>query len=149
MRFSNDGATWSAWEPLAATRAYTLPNGDGHKTVRVQFLDKANNRSVVYSDYILLDTTPPTGSIVINNGALTTTMRDIMLNLTWADAGAGVTRMRFSDNGSNWTAWQLLSNTLPYTLPDGLGYHTVRVQYLDGAGNYSSVYNDYIKLVAP
>jgi formylglycine-generating enzyme required for sulfatase activity len=39
--------------------------------------------------------------------------------------------------------------TRVYTLPDGLGYHTVRVQYLDGAGNYSLVYNDYIKLVDP
>jgi formylglycine-generating enzyme required for sulfatase activity len=34
-----------------------------------------------------------------------------------------------------------------HTLPTVLGYHTVRVQYLDGANNYSPVYNDYINLV--
>ena len=38
--------------------------------------------------------------------------------------------------------------TCGHTLPSGLGYHTVRVQYLDGAGNYSVASNDYIKVVA-
>jgi hypothetical protein len=57
--------------------------------------------------------------------------------------------MRFSDNGSTWSYWMYPAATKAYTLPAGLGYHTVRVQYLDGANNYSTVYNDYIKLVAP
>ncbi len=149
MRFSDDGAHWSAWEELAATRPYTLPSGDGHKTVRVQYLDKVNNRSSVYSDFILLDTTPPTGTIIINGGAATTTSLPVSLGLTWDDgAGSQVSRMRFSDNGSTWTAWETPTATRGYTLPAGLGNHTVRVQYLDGAGNYSAVYNDYIKLVA-
>jgi WD40 repeat protein len=150
MRFSNDGSTWNAWAPLQSTLPYTLPTPDGYKTVRVQYLDKLNNRSAVFSDYIRLDTTPPTGSIIINNGALTTTSQSVTLGLTCADGtGAGVTRMRFSDNGSTWSYWMLPATTRAHTLPAGLGYHTVRVQYLDGANNYSPVYNDYIKLVAP
>ena len=150
MRFSDNGSTWTAWEPLAATRSYTLPEGaDGHRTVRVQFLDKLNKRSDTFSDYIRLDTTPPTGTILINGGASTTASLDVTLGLTWADAGAGVARMRFSDNGSTWTAWMPTAATRSHTLPAGLGYHTVRVQYLDGANNYSPVYNDYIKVVAP
>ncbi len=149
MRFSNNGSTWSAWEAVAATRAYALPGADGYKTMRVQFLDKANNRSAVFSDYIRLDTTPPTGGIVINGGAATTTSPSVTLNLTWADTGSGVTRMRFSDNGSTWTAWQPQRTPCAHTLPEGLGYHTVRAQYLDAGGNYSLVYSDYIKLAAP
>jgi len=149
MRFSNDGSTWTAWQSLAASMSYTLPTGDGHKTVRVQYLDKMNNRSAIFSDYIRLDTTLPTGAILINNGAATTTSRSVTLKLTWYDAGAQVSRMRFSDDGAHWTYWMLPSATKAYTLPDGLGYHTVRVQYLDGAGNYSASCNDYIKLVAP
>ena len=150
MRFSDDGAHWTPWEMLVATRAYTLPGGaDGHRTVRVQYLDKANNRSAVYSDYILLDTTASTGSVIINGGASTTVSQVVSLGLSWADGtGSGVTRMRFSDNGSTWTAWESFTATRAYTLPAGLGNHTVRVQYLDGAGNYSAVYNDYIKVVA-
>jgi formylglycine-generating enzyme required for sulfatase activity len=149
MRFSNDGATWSAWEGLAAAHPYTLPPGaDGHRTVRVQYLDKSNNRSSVFSDYILLDTTPPTGGMVINGGAATTISLTVSLGLSWSDGmGSGVTRMRFSDNGSTWSAWESLKTTRAHTLPAGLCNHTVRVQYMDGVGNYSAAYSDYIKLV--
>ncbi len=147
MRFSNDGATWFAWESLAAAKSYTLPPGDGYKTVRVQFLDRADNRSLVYSDYIRLDTTAPTGGIAINAGASTTISRSVTLALNWSDSGAGVTRMRFSDNGSTWTSWESLKATRARTLPEGFGNHTVRVQYTDSADNYSPVYSDYIKLI--
>ena len=149
MRFSNDGSTWTAWEALVKTRAFTLPVGDGYKTVRVQYLDKAGNRSAVYSDYIRLDTVPPIGGIIINKGDATTTTQAVTLGLTWADTGSGVTRMRFSDNGSTWTAWESQKASRAHTLPAGLGYHTVRVQFSDAAENYSPVYNDYIKLVVP
>jgi hypothetical protein len=149
MRFSDDGATWTAWESLKAPRAYALRTGDGYKTVRVQYLDKANNKSLVYNDYIRLDTVTPTGGILINNDAAMTTTRAVTLKLNWADVGAGVTRMRFSDNGSTWTAWESQKATRAYTIPAGLGNHTVRVQYTDAAENYSLVYNDYIKLIAP
>ena len=149
MRFSNDGATWSLWEPLAAVRAHTLPGGDGHKTVRVQYLDRVNNRSAACSDYIRLDTAPPTGTVTINDGAPTAKTQSVMLGLTWADAGAGVSRMRFSDDGAHWTVWETLKAARPHMLPVGLGYHTVRVQFLDAGNNYSPVYNDYIKVLAP
>ncbi len=148
MRFSDDGAHWSAWEVLSATRAYTLPSGDGHKTVRVQYLDKANNRSATYSDFILLDTAVPTGSIVVNSGMAATATTSVTLGLGWSDgAGAGVSRVRFSDDGAHWTAWMPPQAEVPHTLAGPAGYNTVRVQYQDGAGNYSSVYSDYIKLV--
>ena len=150
MRFSDDGAHWSSWESLVATRAYPLPSGDGYKTVRVQFLDKANNRSMALSDYIRLDTIPPTGSIIINGGATSTKTQAVSLGLTWADGtGSGVSRMRFSDDGAHWTNWEVPKSPRAYTLPAGVGYHTVRVQYLDAGNNYSPVYNDYIKLIAP
>ncbi len=41
MRFSNNGLTFSDWEPYATTKAWTLPEGDGQKTVTVQFMDNA------------------------------------------------------------------------------------------------------------
>ncbi len=150
MRFSDDGAHWTAWEPLLATRAYTLPAGDGYKTVRVQFLDQLNNTSAVFSDYIRLDTVAPTGSIIINAGALSTASQTVTLGLTYTDgAGTGVARMRFSDDGAHWTAWEYPKASKSYKLPLPNGYHTVRVQYLDAAGNYSATYSDYIKLAMP
>ncbi len=151
MRFSDDGAHWpSPWEALMATKAYTLPSGDGYKTVSVQYLDKANNHSAVFKDYIRLDTTPPAGGIVINRGDAATISQSVTLGLTWADTGAGVTRMRFSDDGAHWTPWESLAAIRAHTLPLAVpGNQTVCAQYLDGAGNYSTVYKDYIKLVVP
>ncbi len=148
MRFSDNGSTWTAWESVHPNKAYTLPAGDGYKTVRVQFIDIANNRSVTYSDFIRLDGTVPTGSIVINNGAATVATPYVFLNLTYSDgAGSGVRSMRFSDDGSHWTLWEPATTTRTYMLPLPSGYQTVRVQYLDAAGNYSTVYSDYIKVV--
>ena len=148
MRFSNDGQNWTAWQLPAATVTYTLPAGpDGHRTVRVQYLDKANNYSAVYSRYILLDTIPPTGTIVINNGAQTTSSQYVTLGLTWSDgSGGGVTRMRFSDDGTHWTIWEPPTATRMHQFPTGDGYKTVRVQYCDKAGNYSVSYRAYILL---
>ncbi len=150
MRFSNDGGTWSTWESLAATKAWTLSTGEGYKTVRVMYRDRAGNNSTAYSDYIRMDTMPPIGTILINNGASTTNTPVVSLGLTWSDGtGSGVTRMRFSIDGATWTAWEALAPTRAYTLPATPGYYTVRVTYRDAAGNISAPFNDYIKLLAP
>ena len=150
MRFSNNGYTWSAWEPVAATRAWALAEGDGYRTVRVQFRDTSGNASDRYSDYIRVDATPPTGTIVINNNRSATTTPDVTLSLTWDDAGgSGVTRMRFSNDGATWSPWEPLSATRAHTLPPVPGHHTVRVTYRDGAGNVSDRFSDYIRLDIP
>ena len=49
-----------------AAIAWTLPGGDGVKTVYVQWRDAAGNWSAVTSDTITLDTTAPTGTVAIN-----------------------------------------------------------------------------------
>ncbi|RUT40221.1 hypothetical protein EJP82_25415 [Paenibacillus anaericanus] len=43
MRFSNDNVDWSAWEAVAATKAWTLTGGSGTKTVYMALKDKAGN----------------------------------------------------------------------------------------------------------
>ena len=148
MRFSNDGATWSSWEKPAATKAWALAAGDGHRTVRAQFRDKAGNVSAVAGDYIVLDTTAPTGGIVINDGQSVTASPDVTLTLTWDDgAGFGVTRMRFSNNGSTWSPWEPVAATRAWTLAGATtGHYTVRVQYLDRAGFVSDRFSDFIRL---
>ncbi len=56
MRFSNDGTVYSAFQPYAATAAWTLTAGDGAKTVFAQFTDGVGNVSTA-SDTITLDST--------------------------------------------------------------------------------------------
>jgi subtilisin-like proprotein convertase family protein len=59
MRFSNDGVTFSAYQPFAATAAWTLSGADGTKTVHAQFRDGDGNQSAVVSDAIKLDVQGP------------------------------------------------------------------------------------------
>jgi hypothetical protein len=45
VRFSNDGNTWSTWEPYGTSKIWYLGSGYGTKTVYVQFRDGAGNAS--------------------------------------------------------------------------------------------------------
>ncbi len=49
--------TGASWENYATTKQWTLPSGDGEKTVYVKFKDNAGNESTVVSDTIILKTT--------------------------------------------------------------------------------------------
>ncbi|MBM4248380.1 MAG: hypothetical protein FJ149_02910 [Euryarchaeota archaeon] len=46
MCFSNDGREYSEWEPFNTTRAWTIPGGEGRKTVFVKARDRAGNEAV-------------------------------------------------------------------------------------------------------
>jgi subtilisin-like proprotein convertase family protein len=59
MRFSNDGVTFSAYQPYATTAAWTLTGADGTKTVYAQFKDGEGNQSAVVTDAIKLDVLGP------------------------------------------------------------------------------------------
>ena len=93
------------------------------------------------------DTTKPTGTIVVNSNRSVTNSLNATLSLTWSDGtGSGVVRMKFSNDGASWTAWEPLAATKAWTLPAGEGYHTVRAMFRDAAGNNSIVYSDYIRV---
>ena len=139
MRFSNDGLTWSGWEPYAASKAWTLASGDGLKTVYAQYRDHTNNVSTgPITDNITLDTIPPTGTIIINGGAAYTNTTAVTLELLASDTGVGVADMRFSNNGADWSSWEAYAASTAWTLEPGDGLKTVHVQYRDHANNVST-----------
>ena len=72
MRFSSNNVDWSGWESFATSKSYTLPAGDGLKTVYVQVKDKAGLSSTVASDSITLETVlpPPEGALTVTIGTL-------------------------------------------------------------------------------
>ena len=59
MQCSNDNATYSAAEPYATSKTWTLTSGEGLKTVYVKFADPSGNWSNPVSDTITVDTRPP------------------------------------------------------------------------------------------
>jgi hypothetical protein len=130
MCFSNDGSTWSAWEPYAVSKSWTLTAGDGEKTVYARFADDAGNR-VDASDGVILDTAAPSGRVQIAGGAVAVNKRSVDLDA----AASGAARMRFSNDGSTWSAWEPYAAGKRWTLTAGDGEKTVYAQFADGAGN--------------
>ena len=52
MQFSTDNISWTDWEEFNTEKIYTLPEGDGDKTIYARFKDKAGNISEPVSDSI-------------------------------------------------------------------------------------------------
>lgn len=95
---------------------------------------------------------PSSGTIVINNGALTTISPVVTLNDLAAheSGGSGLHSMRFSNDTSTWTAWEVYSATRSgWDLTSGgggpaEGVKSVYVQFRDAAGNVSDIAGDKI-----
>jgi len=72
------------------------------------------------------------------------------INLSAFDATSGMDRMRFSNNGTTWTGWEIYTSTKnnwnlsSYGGNSSQGTKRVYVQYRDIAGNTSTVYSDTI-----
>lgn len=97
------------------------------------------------------ETIPPTGTISINNGALATATRNVILSLSCADAGSGCSKMCLSNNNDIVTcsapAEENYVVSKPWTLSSGDGTKTVYVKYKDVAGNTNlTSYSDDIIL---
>jgi hypothetical protein len=98
---------WSAWTS-ATSKSYTgLP--DENYTFKVKARDGVGHEDpspAARSFHV--DTTPPTGSVLINGGDSTTNKVAVHLDITGDDGpvGCGVTEMRLSNDGFNWEAWE-------------------------------------------
>jgi len=146
MQLSNNGTTFNAPEPYATSKSWTLTTGDGTKTVYVKFSDAAGNWSTPATATIILDATPPTGSVSINNGAASTTSTSVTLTLSATDALSPVAQMQFSNDGLTYSLPEAYATSKSWTLSTGDGTKTVSVKCSDAAGNWSTAATDTIWL---
>ncbi|MCE9571950.1 MAG: S8 family serine peptidase [Deltaproteobacteria bacterium] len=137
-----EATTCTAFVPFAATATFTLPAGDGVRTVRAWFRDPWGNTSAPVTATIKVDTVLPT------NGAVVATYGDAQVSLTWsgfADPGTGVAGYRVvvapTTAPANCTGTTVYTGTaLAFThtgLTNGTAY-AYRVCAIDGAGNVSA-----------
>ncbi|MDP2905507.1 MAG: SpvB/TcaC N-terminal domain-containing protein [Candidatus Omnitrophota bacterium] len=94
------------------------------------------------------DTTPPTGSIKINNATQYTNSTTVTLSLSAQDntGGSGLAQMHFSNDGTNFSAAENYSSAKTWALSPGDGQKTVYVKFSDQAGNWSQAYISNITL---
>ncbi len=93
------------------------------------------------------DTTPPSGTIKINNDAPYTRTTSVTLNLSATDTGgSGLYQMRFSNDNITWSTPEAYATTKNWTLTSGNGTRTVYAKFSDKAGNWSNAVSDTIIL---
>jgi len=84
------------------------------------------------------DTTPPTGSIIINANAARASSRTITLSLSASDAAGTVESMKISNDGVTWSAEAPFTASQAWVLTTGDGVKTVYAVFKDNSGNWMS-----------
>jgi len=95
-----------------------------------------------------VDTTPPTGTVAINNGDPYTPATAVILYLTAEDnpGGVGISQMKFSNNNVDWSHPAPYSATKQWNISMDGGRGTVYAKFSDLLGNWSSTVTDSIIL---
>jgi hypothetical protein len=143
MELAQDGR-WQPRERFQSRYTWSLSHGDGTKTVAVRFWDGVANPSTVYSDSILLDTSPPIWSDcgALERGVMRIGVRDETSGLVVSSAEYSL----WSDGGTEWGPWQAVGASVsevpqvPHSISvplDAVSERTVRFQIVDRAGNWS------------
>lgn len=96
--------------------------------------------SIVHSGNFIIDTTPPSGRILINDGSNLVTDTRVKIDLYAIDKTTGVKdiRLRNSDE-SNWGDWDTYVPQKFWDLSNVDGLKRVFVQFRDYAGNVSEI----------
>ncbi len=129
------------WENPLDTRQWKLSEGDGAHTIAYQVLDAAGRTSEVYTVSIGLDTTPPTGSLIMGGSDTILTDSTVVLDLTAEDETSGVAGIRVgNDEFIGDDPWDNEVDELLWELSAGSGVKTVYYQVIDAAGLTSPVY---------
>jgi gliding motility-associated-like protein len=138
------GASVTSVSGSGTTYIVTVNTGTGDGTLRLNVTGTGvvpTTTNVPYTSGAVytIDKTKPVGSIVINSGSTITNNATVALTLAATDATS--MQMRFSNDGSSWSAYEAYATSKSWPLSAGDGLKTVYVQYVDAALNvqgYSS-----------
>jgi Bacterial Ig domain len=140
MRICNDDAFDAVpWESFATSVGWSLPAGDGQKTVYAQFMDTAGNISNTCSANIFLDTASPVVNITTPQPSSVLYGSSADITGTAWDGGSGLDKVEISFGDGLWTevsggaTWNFL-----WSLP-ATGNFTISARSTDKAGNVSAI----------
>lgn len=115
---------------------------DGTKTIYLWTKDNAGNLSSRANSSMTLDKTKPTGSLSINSGETKTASKEVILIISATDSTAGISLMKFSNDGTSFSGFESYKTSKAWTIRSG----TVYVIFSDTAGNLSLTYSSSIKV---
>jgi len=136
----------SSWQEYRQYLDYSFSPEEGKKTIYAMFRDTSGWESAVVNGSIIVATTPPAGTIVINEGADYATASLVTLTLN-ASCPAGIEGMRLG-NSADLAAgeWVRYGQSYEWNLDPGNGLRTVYAQFQNPAGIESPVVSDSIFL---
>lgn len=117
MRFSNDQAAWSGWEPYAATKDWIIEAGHGIKTVYGEFRNSAGGTAIV-SDTIVplveekITASDPCNNAIFGGGHWNFTTSSLVLSSDGRYLIASSTlnnTVYVYDKSNNWAEYKLMS----------------------------------------
>jgi hypothetical protein len=141
MRLRDADGGWRAWRCFAHTTCWTLPSGDGSKTVQVQYRNSVAD--VTLSAAILLDTAAPTTTDDAPSGWQAASSATVTLSASDATSGVAATQYKL-DDATGWSSGTSVAVS-------GEGAHTIKYRSVDAAGNTEETESCTVKLdtVAP
>lgn len=92
------------------------------------------------------DTAAPTGTLVANDGAYNTTIKDVTLTITGSDTESGPYQISLSNDNVSWSAWEPFTTTKSWQITVGQGTKTIYLKIKDTAGNISNIISTTIFL---
>ncbi len=127
----------SAWTTFSEARKWRLSGAEGTKSVYVQYMDRAGNKSPILEDKIILDYTPPSKcKVSINRDVKYTNKRTVNLFLQADQATQMIVK--------GWDEWMPYKSQISYDLPGSEGLKRIYVKFRDDAGNTSNIVHDDI-----
>jgi len=148
MMVSNDGGFNGAqWEPYKSRKFWTITQYGSYVVPRVVYVRYGDVSGTVLNtsqDDIILDVTPPTGSVNIAGAISQASERllssnSVTLILSATDDVSGVGGMMLSNSTAfSGATWETYATTRQWTFDTG---NTVYVRYKDNAGNISVTYS--------
>ena len=152
--YGTQSGTYTSTLNTGKVTTSTIDNLETGKTyyVAMSAYDASANESEKSSEVSIAipvsDTTPPTGSIIINAGAASASSRTVTLSLFATDTQGTISAMKISSDGTTWSAEAPFSASQAWVLPEGDGVKTVYAVFKDNSGNWMTTpVSDTIQLL--
>lgn len=92
------------------------------------------------------DVIAPTGTVIANDGAYNTTIKDVSLGISGTDSESGCYQISLSSDNVSWSAWEAYTTSKTWQIPVGQGTKTIYLKIKDNAGNISNLISTTIYL---
>lgn len=149
---NNVDFTTLAYKPVLP---WTLPGGDGEKTVYFRAVDDLGNIGDVVTDTIVLDEEIPQGSIQINNGEDFVKSENVKLHYHFRDMISGIAQVNVYEGSHKYEFSNIPENpgyeeygVLDWTLNTDTPLTYVTLEIIDNAGNVYRTDSQEVRIIS-